>query len=468
MVPVGDLPNGLRVFADSARIASVGKDSLFRMGRRLDSANTARRAADSAAGGVLRPANTVSMMISGITSISRVRTPANLTSAGKLTHAQLGGRQLEEVVADFWENHFSLYALKTPSAGAIAAFERDAIRAHALGKFRDLLGAVAHSPAMLYYLDNHLSHAGAINENYARELLELHTMGVDGGYTQGDVIEVARALTGWGIDPRRSVPPGAAINTKASFVFLPSQHDATPKVVLGHRLAGGRGIEDGEDVLDIIARHPSTARYIALKLCRHFVSDDPPSSVVNRAAAAFTHTDGDIAEVVRTIVTSPEFFSRAAFRAKVKTPFEFMVSVQRAFGAPADSTGAAVAFLSATLGQPTFGRLTPDGWPDRGEAWMTPGAVYNRITFGSDAAAGRVRFLAIEQWPGWDELAGATPDHQAAGVIHSLLGGIADPAVRDLLLKTDGTATSAHPDAARTRLRDMVAFALGSPDFQRR
>src|SRR4051812_9131210 len=188
----------------------------------------------------------------------------------------------------------------------------NAIRPHALGKFHDLLLATAKSPAMLVYLDNRLSSSiRGINENYARELLELHTLGVDGGYTQHDVIEVARALTGWTIQRK----PDLTV-----FAFRRDQHDTGTKTVLGHTLPAGRGIEDGEEVLDILARHPSTARYIALKLARRLVSDEPPPALVNRAAETFVRTDGDIAKVVRTIVTSPEFFSRAAFRAKVKTP----------------------------------------------------------------------------------------------------------------------------------------------------
>src|SRR5439155_1973817 len=196
-----------------------------------------------------------------------------------------------------WENHFSVYSGKMPSPEALVVWDRDVLRPHAFGRFRDLLGAVAHGPAMLYYLDNHLSTSRGLNENYGRELLELHTLGVDGGYTQHDVIEVARAFTGW--TTSRSPNPSL-------YAFRQELHDTASKTVLGHTLRAGRGIEDGEEVLDILARHPSTARHIAFKLARRLVSDEPPPALVERAAATFARTDGDIAEVVRTIVTSRE------------------------------------------------------------------------------------------------------------------------------------------------------------------
>ena len=267
----------------------------------------------------------------------------------KLARAVASERQLQEVMTDFWENHFSVFAGKGLTRLFVTAYDRDVIRPHAMGRLRDLLGAVAKSPAMLFYLDQFQStvdsthrplrearrprgraaqRARGLNENYARELLELHTLGVDGGYTQRDVIEVARALTGWTMNPRQD----------AQFVFRPEIHDADEKVVLGRRLPAGRGIEDGEQVLDILARHPATARFVARKLAIRFVSDDPPAALVERAAQVFLKTDGDIREVVRTIVTSPEFFSRAAYRAKVKSPFELVASALRALGAEPDAT----------------------------------------------------------------------------------------------------------------------------------
>jgi uncharacterized protein (DUF1800 family) len=373
-----------------------------------------------------------------------------------LSRAITSERQLYEVMVSFWHNHFSVFAGKGPQQRLyMVEYDRDVIRPRALGKFRDLLGAVAHSPAMLFYLDNHLSRRNGINENYARELLELHTLGVDGGYTQADVIDVARALTGWTI----AGGPGSATPLRSTFRFDPAMHDSGAKVVLGHVLPAGRGIEDGEAVLDILARHPSTAKYLAFKLARRLVSDVPPPALVERAAARFSETDGNIAEVVYVIVTSPEFFSRDAFRAKVKTPFEFAVSVRRAFDMPYDETPLTVALLGE-FGQPVFGRATPDGWPDVAEAWMNSGAMLKRVLFAADVAAGKVANAPVAQWDGWRRLSDRSADAQAEGVIEMLLGGIASAETRAVMRGASGDGES--------RLREMIAVAVGAPEFQRR
>jgi uncharacterized protein (DUF1800 family) len=382
----------------------------------------------------------------------------DLFFAGKIAHAEVGNRQLLEVVTDFWENHFSVYSGKMPSHDAFVIWDRDVIRPHALGRFRDLLGATAHSPAMLYYLDNQLSTRRGLNENYARELMELHTLGVDGGYTQKDVQEVARALTGWTFN--RTV-------TGSSFVFRSELHDTGAKVVLGHTLAAGRGIEDGEEVLDILARHPSTAKHIAFKLARRLVSDDPPPTLVERAAATFMQTDGDLTAVVRTIVTSPEFFSRTAFRAKVKTPFELVVSARRAMDAVPDTTPA-TAQLIARLGQPTFGWLAPDGWPEHGDAWMNSGTMYQRIKFAGDLVEGRVRNTSLTRWHQWETFAAEPLEGQIDGVVHSVLGGYVEPATRALMLDVDAKTENKPPSAGPQRLRDVLWIAFASPEFQRR
>jgi hypothetical protein len=379
--------------------------------------------------------------------------------AGKIVRAQLSERQLLEVMSDFWENHFSVYSGKMPSREALVVWDRDVLRPHALGKFRDLLGAVAHSPAMMFYLDNHLSRSNGLNENYARELMELHTLGVDGGYTQQDVIEVARALTGWTI--KRAAD-------SSSFIFQRSMHNVGAKTVLGHALPAGRGIEDGEDVLDILARHPSTAHYISLKLARRLVSDEPPPALVQRAAATFTRTDGDIAEVVRTIVTSPEFFSRAAFRAKVKTPFELVVSARRALDAPADTTPTTARLINQ-LGQTVFGWLTPEGWPEKGDAWMNSGTIYKRLKFGGDIAEGRVSSIRLIAWREWTPLTTQTREQQVEGIVKAVLGGVAEPATRDAMLAvTLPPGTENRPGDGIVRLREVLAVALMSPEFQRR
>ncbi|HEY9230423.1 MAG TPA: DUF1800 domain-containing protein, partial [Gemmatimonadaceae bacterium] len=382
--------------------------------------------------------------------------PNDLFFAGKVIRAQVSERQLAEVLSDFWANHFSVYSAKMPSREALIVWDRDVLRPRALGKFRDLLGAVAHSPAMLFYLDNHLSTRRGLNENYARELLELHTLGVDGGYTQQDVIEVARALTGW------STQPSANLSV---FRFRPEMHDTGSKVVLGHTLLSGRGIEDGEEVLDIIASHPSTARYISFKLARRLVSDDPPPALVDRAAVTFMRTQGDIAEVVRTIVTSKEFFSRAAFRAKVKTPFELVVSVRRALETPADTT-AVTARGIGQLGQPTFGWATPDGWPEQGAAWINSGTIYKRIKYAGDIANGGLVFA----WRDWTTLASLPLDQQVNGVVRDVLGGVAEPATREAMLgiRTPSNTAATNVGEGQKRLRELLQIALASPEFQRR
>ena len=394
----------------------------------------------------------------------------------RVARAVISNRQLDEVMTDFWLNHFNVFIQKgPPEAYYLAEYERDVIRPNALGKFRDLLEAVAKSPAMLFYLDNARSMAdssrprlasfnqnqrpgggvfarrggqrgqigqmtpqqaqqirqrlnqlqkGGLNENYGRELLELHTLGVDGGYTQQDVINVARALTGWTINP-----PAQG----GGFVFRPQMHDAGDKMVLGHKLKAGRGIEDGEDVLDIVSRHPSTAHYIAEKLVRHFVSDNPPKALVDHAAAVFMKTDGDIREVVRTIVTSNEFFSQEAFRSKVKSPFEVVVSAMRAMGAEADSTPR-TAQIIAFLGQPIYGHQAPNGYPDTGDAWMNAGAILNRINFGMAVAANRIPGARISEVPGLDTLAAASRNKQVDVVVALMLGGSASPDTRAVLM----------------------------------
>jgi uncharacterized protein (DUF1800 family) len=312
---------------------------------------------------------------------------------------------------------------------------------------------------MMFYLDNHLSRSNGLNENYARELMELHTLGVDGGYTQQDVIEVARALTGWTI--KRTTD-------STSFVFQRAMHDAGAKTVLGHTLPAGRGIEDGEEVLDILARHPSTAHYISLKLARRLVSDEPPPALVQRAAATFTRTDGDIAAVVRTIVTSPEFFSRAAFRAKVKTPFELVVSTRRALDAPADTTPNTARVINQ-LGQTVFGWSTPEGWPEKGDAWMNSGTIYKRLKFGGDVAEGRVSSIRLTAWREWTPLTTQPREQQVEGIVKGVLGGVAEPKTREAMLAvTLPPGTENRPGDGIVRLREVLAIALMSPEFQRR
>jgi uncharacterized protein (DUF1800 family) len=315
----------------------------------------------------------------------------------KLLRAVYSRRQLYEVMVDFWTNHFNVFAAKGADRWLVTSYDRDTIRPHVLGRFRDLLLATAQSPAMLFYLDNWLSvsptEAGrqlrpntkpgarqGLNENYARELMELHTLGVDGGYTQKDVIEVARCFTGWTIRRPRGEP---------EFFFNSRVHDPRDKVVLGTSIAAGGGMEDGVKVIDLLARHPSTARFIATKLARRFVSDDPPASLVTRAAKTFRESDGDIREVLRTILTSPEFFSPEVVRAKVKKPVEFVAGALRAVGAETDASPVLLRYLMR-MGEPLFLAQPPTGFPDVGSTWVSPDMLLTRINFVTDLSSNRI------------------------------------------------------------------------------
>jgi uncharacterized protein (DUF1800 family) len=393
--------------------------------------------------------------------------------SSRVARAVASERQLQEVMTDFWENHFNIYAAKgAPEPYYLVDFDQNVIRPHALGKFRDLLEAVSQSPAMLFYLDNARSMADSnrptlrpenartqfprirpfgrpgvgiimgaprpaqprpqqaqrqrqgLNENYGRELLELHTLGVDGGYTQQDVINVARAFTGWTIKP-----PAQG----GGFIFRPQVHDAGEKVVLGHKLAAGRGQEDAEDVLDILAKSPATAHFISFKLARRFVSDSPSKALVDHAAQVYLKTDGDIREVLRSIITSPEFFSQQAFRSKVKSPFEVVVSAMRALNATPDSTPR-TAQLIAYLGEPIYGHQAPNGWPETGESWMNTGAILNRINFGMAAAAGRLPGVDLRALPALDTIGSAPRDKQVDAVVATILNGMVSPDTRAVLV----------------------------------
>jgi uncharacterized protein (DUF1800 family) len=357
----------------------------------------------------------------------------------KILRAIYSNRQLQEVLVDFWFNHFNVDARKGADRFLLTEYERDVIRPHVFGKFRDLLEATAKSPAMLFYLDNWMSadpngahdddmprarvvrgrsgratlvqpslaavaaagrqNANApkgLNENYGRELMELHTLGVDGGYTQQDVTEVARAFTGWTIDRPR---------LGGGFTFNKRLHDDGQKIVLGHIISRGGGERDGEEVLDLLAKHPSTARFIATKLARRFVSDTPPPALVDRVAARFRETDGDIREVVRTILTSPEFLSADAYRAKVKTPFEFVVSAARATEADVRDARPLVRQVEE-LGMPLYKCQPPTGYKDTADAWVNTGALVGRMNFGLALASNKIRGVVVSN---------ATPDGIALG-----------------------------------------------------
>jgi uncharacterized protein (DUF1800 family) len=412
----------------------------------------------------------------------------------RILRAAYSERQLEEVMVDFWFNHFNVFVGKGPVRLYLNEYERDAIRPHVLGKFHDLLKATAESPAMLFYLDNWQSAApegaptsadadvrrrrlgltrprqGAmprpgqirrpaaavapanpqkrrrgLNENYARELMELHTLGVDGGYTQKDVQEVARAFTGWTItNPRQG----------GSFRFEPRLHDDGEKVVLGRTIKAGGGKKDGDMVLEMLAAHPSTARFISTKLARRFIADDPPASVVDRAARRFRDTGGDIREVVRTIVTSPEFFAADAYRAKVKTPLEFVVSAVRATGIQTSNAQLLVQAVR-NLGMPLYGCQPPTGYADKAEAWVNSGALLNRMNFAVSLTSGRQVRGAGPRGNANASTAGPPPATTSDALVASALAG-------------DLSASTAATVAKATSQPQALALLLGSPEFQRR
>jgi uncharacterized protein (DUF1800 family) len=313
-------------------------------------------------------------------------------SEAKVLRAVASERQLQEVMVDFWFNHFNVFAGKQEEAALLPAYEEQALRHNALGNFGDLLAATAHSPAMLIYLDNWRSSAPrprqkrGINENYARELLELHTLGVDGGYTQQDIVEVARCFTGWTVESPRQDP---------RFVFKPGMHDFGPKKVLGHVIQPGHGVDDGEQVLRILENHPSTARFIARKLARRFVTDDPPAALVERIAEVYTGTRGDLRSMLRAVFESPEFWSRSALKAKVRSPLELVAGSVRALDASVDEPGA-LAKVVARIGEPLYAAQPPTGYPDAAQTWLSSGSMLARIDFGLQLANGQLPGVKID------------------------------------------------------------------------
>src|SRR5260370_717032 len=317
-----------------------------------------------------------------------------------LLRAVYSERQIDELMVDFWENHFSIFANKDDDRYLLTSYDRDTIRPFALARFRDLLGATAHSPAMLFYLDNWRSSVarpypatktkpagidGGLNENYARELMELHTLGVDGGYTQKDVQEVARCFSGWTIQKP---------NEEGLFLYRPGLHDNGEKIVLGHKIPAGGGIADGERVLDILATQPATAHFIATKLARRFISDDPPTSVIERATAVFLKTDGSIRDTLRAIVTAPEFFSPATYRAKVRSPFEYVAAAMRALNADTDGDRPVLDAIGR-IAHPVLGRITPDGYADRADQWLSSGALVARFNFPNALPTNRMKSTTL-------------------------------------------------------------------------
>jgi uncharacterized protein (DUF1800 family) len=423
----------------------------------------------------------------------------------KMDRAVYSEKQLYEQMVDFWFNHFNVFAGKGADRWLLTSYERDTIRPHAMGKFRDLLEATAKSPAMLFYLDNWQSvdpkaWAGlqqeqairqayrarfggpfgpprpfpppanpnqakrqerGLNENYGRELMELHTLGVDGGYSQQDVIEVARCFTGWTIRQPQRDP---------QFWFNERLHDPNPKMVLGHKINAG-GMRDGEEVLDLLARDPHTAHHLSLEIARRFVSDNPPEALVERMTQTYESTDGDIRAVLHTMIYSPEFWSRDAYRAKIKTPFELVASAARAVGAESDVPLALVQW-TGRIGEPLYQCQPPTGYSDKADAWVSTGALLNRLNYSLALAGNRLPGVRTDI----RELLGGGASGQPGAILDQaitvLLSGEASPQTRETLQKqmNDPRVLQASLDDPITQVNEgmITGLVLGAPEFQRR
>jgi uncharacterized protein (DUF1800 family) len=430
-------------------------------------------------------------------------------SMAKLDRAIYSQRQLEAVMEDFWFNHFNVFAGKGADRWLLTSYVRDTIRPHTMDKFQDLLIATAKSPAMLFYLDNWLSvdpiafeqsrqqergrqrfqgsfAAGlapdprtfpapdarvpnqrskqperGINENYGREVMELHTVGVDAGYTQQDVIEMAKCLTGWTVRQPRRDP---------AYVFKPEFHAAGEKVVMGHTFDYGDE-RDGEQALKMLANDPHTAKFLSTELARHFVSDNPPTSLVNRMAANYQQSGGDIRSVLRTMIYSPEFWSQQTYRAKVKTPFELVASTARALNADV-SVSLPLDLWVARMGEPLFLCQPPTGYSDKASTWVNTGALLNRLNFALSFAAGRMPGAKVSLEPMFTRAAATDPGQALTDSLELFLDGQVDASTRKTL-----EARLGDPQVLQASLDDPVqqvnegllaGLVLGTPEFQRR
>jgi uncharacterized protein (DUF1800 family) len=416
---------------------------------------------------------------------------------GKLLREIYSERQLQEVMTDFWFNHFNVFIGKGADRYLLTSYERDVIAPHAMGKFEDLLVATAQSPAMLFYLDNWLSvgpdsdfangvpqrrnnrnwrrrernrmptkpakgRRGGLNENYGRELMELHTLGVDGGYTQKDVTEVARVFTGWTL--KRPEQGGG-------FAFEARMHEPGDKTVLGHRIKP-KGEKEGLEVLHILARHPSTAKFVCSKLAMRFISDSPPPGLVDRMAQTFMKKNGDIREVLKTMFHSPEFWAADAYRAKLKTPLEFVLSAVRASGAEV-TDALPLARQLQIMGMPTYGMQPPTGYSMKAETWVNSSALLGRMNFALALTAGRLRGVQVDS----NRMLGASsppgdPQQTLTVLENGLLAGDVSKQTHDTI-----AAQMQDPKISQRRLDDptrppnvsaIAGLLLGSPEFQRR
>lgn len=539
MPPKGNEPNDIK---DSSGVASKNNDEYRRVIRDYYLQN-----------GLLQPQ----------------RITAEL-QASRILRAVYSERQLQEVLVDFWTNHFNVFAGKGADRWLLTSYDRDTIRPNTMGKFHDLLQATAQSPAMLFYLDNFqsvspssrakpngpnrrraqdnsklgtlmggrrqpgmmerypetrsveeeatrpqapaqpLRRPRGINENYARELMELHTLGVDGGYTQKDVQEVARCFTGWTIFAPRGGGAAAmalmgagARENAGKFYFNARMHDEGEKIVLGQKIPAGGGMKDGLMVLDILARHPSTAKFISTKLARSFVQDNPSPALVDRVAAQFTKSDGDIRETLKAIFFSPEFNSPDAYRAKVKRPFELAISAIRTLGAETNG-GPQLHQWIARMGEPLYLYQTPNGYSDTAESWVNTGGLLERLNFGLTLVSNRIPGTRVDlkRFVG-DAANGTALDNSSTmdRFLMVIVAGEISPRTRETLLKqldqesgepiqlvaaeptvrTDNLMNNRNDIQSRQRRQQLtradanvadpvtriVGLILGSPEFQR-
>jgi hypothetical protein len=383
----------------------------------------------------------------------------------RVLRALYSPRQLEQVMVDFWFNHFNVFAQKGLDHLWIGAYEEAAIRRHALGRFGDLLLATARHPAMLFYLDNWQNSAPGsrmpngrevgINENYAREVMELHTLGVDGGYTQADVIALARILTGWGLLRPRMPPPD-----RTGFYFDPTRHDSEAKLFLGRTIPAS-GEAEGVEALDMLAKSPATARHIGFELAQYFVADMPPPALVERLAGRFRDSGGDIGAVLKTLFARREFAD--SIGAKYKTPYQFVLSAARASGRPVQNPRPLLGTM-ARSGMPLYGCLTPDGYKNTEDAWLSPDATNLRISFATALAGGG---MPLDQVPPVIPVAAMGPGMSGTSEPPPTRGPPVDAAALETLLaSTLSPRTRAAVDATAPGLR--AAMLLGGPDFMRR
>ena len=450
----------------------------------------------------------------------------------KILRASYSQNQLQEVMTSFWFNHFNVAIEKYDCAEFIPAYERDIIRPGALGKFGDLLLHTAQSPAMLYYLDNFSSSVATdttklnltgnpvkpkqlegINENYAREVMELHTLGVDGGYTQQDVTQAARVLTGWTVYPLGNTDNRANTRqriTKDSsrtpgwihngdFLFNPIRHDNGEKIVLGHVFPKGGGYAEGEELLSILSRNQSTAKFICREIAARFVSDTPATSLVEKMSRTFIKKDGDIKEVLITMVSAPEFWAGTAIREKIKSPFELAISSIRSLNVNIEDPGQLNNWISK-MGERLYNYQAPTGFPDRGQYWINTGSLLNRMNFGLAFASGRIQGISLD-------LLALTNHHEpesalaALGIFGKILVPMGDslqmqkrlsPLLNDPALAQKVSAAASSKNAAMNEnnvdslkqvtdalalqrikqnnimLAQVVGVLIGSPEFQRR